>query len=188
MSETKKTTTRKKPTAAKKDSEPKKERKPNSGQFKKGNTIGKETRFKKDHDLSCKYKDEYCDMLLEYFSNVEREIIYEEFYFPDGSLKGKRPVQVLPPKLPTIEGFANKIGVIHQTMLNWCKDYPQFNNAYARAKQIQKDIIMTNGAQKQYDSNFSKFLLMNNHGMAEQVKTDTTFKVVMDDGIDEESN
>lgn len=187
MSDTKKPTTTKNATTKKK-AETKKERKPNSGQFKKGNTIGKETRFKKDHDLSCKYKPEYCDMLLEYFSNVEREIIYEEFYFPDGSLKGKKPVQVLPPKLPTIEGFANKIGVIHQTLLNWCEQHPQFSNAYARAKQIQKDIIMTNGAQKQYDSNFSKFLLMNNHGMAEQVKTDTTFKVVMDDGIDEESN
>lgn len=185
MSEEKK----KKPTTTKKKSaEKKKEAKPNSGQFKKGNTVGKETRFTKDHTLSCKYKPEYCDKIIEYFSNVEREVIYEEFYFPDGTLKGKKPVQILPPKLPTMEGFAESIGVINNTLLNWCKDYPQFENAYARAKQIQKDIIMTNGAQKQYDSNFSKFLLMNNHGMAEQVKNDTTFKVVMDDAIDEESN
>lgn len=184
MSDTPKKTTRKKKT----ETTPKKERKPNSGQFKKGNTVGKSTRFKKDHDIPCKYKEEYCDKLIEFFTAVEPQIIYEEFYFPNGDLKGKRPVQVIPARLPTFEGFAWSIGVTVGTLTNWRKEHPHFDTAYARALEKQKEILLVNGTNKQYDGNFSKFLLTNNHGMVEQVKSDVTYKVVMGDDIDEESN
>lgn len=188
MSVTPKKTTKRTTAKKKTETTPKKERKPNFGQFKKGNTIGKETRFQKDHDKSCKYKDEYCDKLIAFFTNIEPQVIYEEFYFSDGSLKGKRPVQVIPAKLPTFEGFAWEIGVTVGTLANWRKEYPQFDIAYARALERQKEILLVNGTNKQYDGNFSKFLLMNNHNMAEQTKSDVTYKVVMGDDVDEESN
>lgn len=190
MSNTKKPTATRKTTTRKKKTEttPKKERKPNAGQFKKGNTIGKETRFQKDHDKSCKYKEEYCDRLIAFFTDIKPEVIYEEFYFPDGSLKGKRPVQVIPAKLPTFEGFAWEIGVTVGTLQNWRKEYPQFDTAYARALEKQREMLLVNGTNKQYDGNFSKFLLTNNHGMSDQTKSDVTYRVVMDGDIDEESD
>lgn len=181
MSDTPKKTTKKKTEAA-----PKKERKPNAGQFKKGNTVGKETRFKKCNDVPCKYKEEYCDKLLEFFDKSEPQVIYEELYFPDGKVKGRRPVQVIPARLPTFEGFAWDIGVTVSTLQNWKEQYPRFAIAYARALEKQREILLINGTNKQYDGNFSKFLLTNNHGMAE--KSDVTYKVVMGDDIDEESN
>lgn len=180
---TKKTTAKKKTTTT-----PKKERKPNAGQFKKGNTIGKETRFKKDHDKSCKYKEEYCDKLIEFFTNVAPQVIYDEYYDAEGKLKNKRASMIIPPKLPTFEGFAWEIGVTVGTLANWRKEHPQFDIAYARALEKQREILLVNGTNKQYDGNFSKFLLTNNHGMAEQVKSDVTYKVVLSDEIDEESN
>ena len=95
---------------------------------------------------------------------------------------------VLPPKLPTIELFAASIGVTHKTLLNWCEQYPRFSDCYAQAMNMQKGVIQLNGAIKQYDGNFAKFLLVNNHGMTEQTKSDVTYRVVMDGEIDEESN
>ncbi len=188
MSNTPKKTTKR--TVAKKKTEAtsKKECKPNSGQFKKGNTVGKETRFKKGHGVPCKYKEEYCQKLIDFFTGGEPQIIYEESYYTDGSLKGKRPVQIIPAKLPTFEGFAWSIGVTIGTLENWRKEYPHFDTAYARALEKQKEILLVNGTNKQYDGNFSKFLLTNNHGMAEQVKNDVTYKFLLSDEIDEESN
>lgn len=184
MSDTPKKTTKKKTQAA----PPKKERKPNAGQFKKGNTVGKSTRFQKNNDVPCKYKEEYCEKLLEFFDGAKPEVLYDEHYDNEGNLKSKRPVQIIPAKLPTFEGFAWSIGVTVSTLQNWKEQYPRFAIAYARALEKQKEILLINGANKQYDGNFSKFLLTNNHGMSEQVKNDITYKVVMGDDIDEESN
>ncbi|MBO5480612.1 MAG: hypothetical protein J6A63_05460, partial [Clostridia bacterium] len=86
-------------------------KKTNSGQFQQGNPIGKETRFKKNHTLSVKYKDEFCEMLIEYFREQESKVIYEEEYYKDGTLKARKPKFILPPKYPTFEAFAVSIGV-----------------------------------------------------------------------------
>lgn len=165
-------------------------RKPNSGQFKKGNTIGMETRFQKGHDVTCKYDEKYCEELISFFSDVKPEIIYEECYYPDGTVKARRPASVIPAQLPTFEGFAWKIGVTVGTLLNWRDKYPHFANAYTRAIEKQKEILLINGANKQYDGNFAKFLLMNNHGMSEKQMSENTFKIVYDNksSIDEESD
>ena len=45
-----------------------KKKKSNSGQFKKGNPVGSETRFQKENKAADKYSEKYCDMLLEIFS------------------------------------------------------------------------------------------------------------------------
>lgn len=179
----KKTTTKKKTETA-----PKKERKPNAGQFKKGNTVGKETRFKKNNDVPCKYKEDYCEQLVKFFTDAKPEVLYDEYYDDKGNLKSKRISAVIPAKLPTFEGFAWSIGVTVGTLQNWKEQYPRFATAYARALEKQKEILLVNGTNKQYDGNFSKFLLTNNHGMSEQTKSDVTYKVVMGDDIDEESN
>lgn len=182
-------TPKKKTTKKKAEATPKKERKPNSGQFKKGNTVGKATRFKKGNDVPCKYKEEYCDRLIEFFTrNVEPQILYDEYYDKDGNLKSKRPSMVIPAKLPTFEGFAWSIGVTVGTLENWRKEYPRFDTAYARALEKQKELLLVNGTNKQYDGNFSKFLLTNNHGMTEQVKSDVKYTFTLSEEIDEESN
>lgn len=181
-------TPKKKTTKKKTEATPKKERKPNSGQFKKGNTVGKETRFKKGHNVPCKFKEEYCDELIKFFTTIEPQVIYDEYYDKDGNLKSKRASMIIPPKLPTFEGFAWSIGVSVGTLENWRKEYPHFDTAYARALERQREILLVFGTNKQYDGNFSKFLLTNNHGMAEQVKSDVTYKFTLSDEIDEESN
>lgn len=185
MSDTKKPTTTKKATTKKK-AEPKKERKPNSGQFKKGNEIGKETRFKKNHTMSCKYKPEYCDMLIDYFSQPSTRIEYKRTYFK-GELSSETPI-VIPNEYPTFEMFAAKIGVTRETLLNWCDEYPQFKHYYARAKEIQLGKLTSNAMIGLYNPLYAKFEATNNHGMAEQTKNDTTFRFVTDETIDEESN
>ncbi len=139
-----------------------------NGQFKQGNEVGKETRFQKDNQASAKYKKEYCEQLLTFFTVPEREIVYEKKYYKDGTLQCETPKFVLPPKFPTFELFAASIGVVPNTLLNWCKQHPRFADAYARAKNIQLGIAKANGAMKYYESNFTKFLLVNDHDMSDK--------------------
>ena len=164
-----------------------------NGQFTKGNTIGEETRFGEGNNASKKYDERFCEEIVTFFldmKDVNPEIVYEERY-KDGELVSKIPKMVLPPKFPTFELFAAKIGVTHKTLRNWCEMYPRFSEAYDIAKNIQLGISKVGGMLKYYDSNFSKFLLSNDHGMSDKSVTDTTITFNVDYGsseIDEESN
>jgi hypothetical protein len=152
------------------------DKKNNSGQFQQGNTIGKETRFKKNNSVAVKYKDEFCDMLTTFFTERPSEVIYEEEYHKDGTLKKRVPKIILPPKYPTFEAFAVSIGVTSRTLREWADvgedgkpKHPRFSYAYARAKDMQLAIAKNCGITKQYDSNFAKFVLINDHDLTDRV-------------------
>ena len=115
--------------------------------------------------------------------------MYERSYYKDGTLKSEKPI-ILPPKFPTFELFAASIGVVPRTLLNWCEHYPRFADCYAQAKNMQLGIAKSNGVKKLYDSNFTKFILMNDHGMSEKVTNDNTvtFQVNIPDDVDEEAD
>lgn len=122
------------------------ERKEN-GQFQKGNEIGKETRFKSGNAyvIKSKYKDEYCDAMLAYFMN-------EEIVFP------------------TFEDFASSIGVLAETLKNWCEYHPRFRDTHARCTEIQKHRLLVGGLTERFNAQIVKFLAINNHGMKEKIE------------------
>ena len=161
-----------------------------NGRFEKGNTVGAETRFQPGNKKAGKYQDKYVDDIITYFSEPEPQYIYKRSFYKDGTLKSEEPI-MLPPKFPTFEKFAAQVGVTHQTLMNWCEKHPRFSTAYALAKNMQLGIAKAGGVMKQYDGNFTKFILMNDHGMSEKTLNDTTvtFNVSYDSNeIDEESN
>lgn len=129
------------------------------GQFMRGNTIGEETRFQEGHDFSNKYKEEYCDKIIEYFS-------------ADSG------------KLPTLEGFASSIGVLVETLERWANANAQFKSSFELAKQMQKNKIITDALDRSYDGNFAKFLLVNCHGMREKSEVESTVQAKVESSID----
>ena len=74
-------------------------KKSNKGQFAKGNTVGEQTRFEKENAAANKYKDEYCDMLIEFFNKPATRIEYKKNYVK-GELSSETPI-VLPAEYPT---------------------------------------------------------------------------------------
>ena len=97
---------------------------------------------------------------------------------------------VLAPKFPTFELFATSIGVVPNTLLNWCEKHPRFEAAYALARELQLGIAIRGATEKNYDGNFTKFILMNRYGFKDKQENDNsvTFKVELSDEIDEEAN
>lgn len=146
----------------------------NKGKFQKGNTVGKETRFKKDNQAACKYDPKYCDELIEFFSKPATRVEYKETYYK-GELTSRTPI-LLPEEYPTFEMFAAKLGVSASTLKNWSKEYPRFADCYARAKEIQYAKLTSNAMTGVYNPIYAKFEAVNNHSLKDKQEIETNVK------------
>ncbi len=159
------------------------------GRFTKDHKIGETTRFEKENAAACKYKEEYADMIIDYFGQPSTRVEYSEVLDKNGNVKRRTPI-IVPNEYPTFEAFAAKIGVITETLRNWCDQSPRFRHAYARAKEMQKGKLISNTLGGNYNPLFAKFEAINNHGMSDKTATDNTvsFNIKLSDEIDEEAN
>ena len=142
------------------------------GQFVKGNKIGEETRFKKENIAACKYKDEYCEKLLEFFTKPDVEIQYKEIFDKNGNVVSRTPI-MLPAAYPTFEMFAASIGVTTRTLTEWCNKHPRFSAYYARAKEIQLGKLTSNALRGLYNPIYAKFEAVNNHNQKDKQEVET---------------
>ena len=125
-----------------------KDKRDENGRFIKGNTIGSNTRFNTGHTLSTIYRDEYADLLLEYFTDPD--VVF-----------------------PTLEGFAIKHNIAIRTVHTWVESpetHAQFALSHAQAMAIQRDKLLVGGLTEQYNSQIVKFIAVNCHGMKEKIE------------------
>ena len=114
-----------------------------------------------------KYRPEYCDLIIEHFTIMPQQTVYKRTYFPDGTVKSEDPV-LLPEQFPTFEKFADSIGVHKDTMYQWGKEYKEFSDSLARAKQLQEHIWLVNGMSNLYNSQFAQFFGKNCLGYSDK--------------------
>jgi len=106
-----------------------------------------------------KYKPEYCQQLIDYFSIEPLEIIREqEITDTEG---GKYVSRRLPRRFPWLEGFARKIGVHRNTLKNWCAEHPEFAEAYDTAKDLQREFIVDVALSGAAPASFAIFTMKN---------------------------
>lgn len=106
-----------------------------------------------------KYKPEYCQQLIDYFSIEPLEIIREQEI--TGTEGGKYVSRRLPQRFPWFEGFARKIGVHRNTLKNWCAEYPEFAEAYETAKDLQREFLVDIGLSGATSASFAIFTMKN---------------------------
>lgn len=111
-----------------------------------------------------KYNDKYCQEIIEFFDKEPFKVMTSD--------NGK--VELMPCSLPTFERFAFKIGVHRDTLHEWLKKHPEFSDAYKKAKDLQKDILIQNGLVGAYDKTFAIFVAKNVTDMSDKVETDIT--------------
>lgn len=115
-----------------------------------------------------KYKAEYCQKLIRFFSTEP----YEDRKLPHYKGRGKNRELVwtdykrMANKLPTLVGFAKHIKVCVATLYNWIDSehssfQQKFLDAFTQAKRMQKDFIIQNGLQGCYNPLFAKFVAVN---------------------------
>jgi hypothetical protein len=106
-----------------------------------------------------KYKPEYCQQLIDYFSIEPLEIIREqEITDTEG---GKYISRRLPRRFPWFEGFARKIGIHRNTLKNWCAEHPEFAEAYETAKDLQREFLVDIGLSGATSASFAIFTMKN---------------------------
>jgi hypothetical protein len=126
------------------------------------------------------YKEEYADMLIDYFNE---DVVREIKTITEGKGKSewrKEEVRYEALFFPTLELFANTIGVNDDTLVEWAgkhpSDYrdkdkagqlrhPEFSAAYTRAKKIQKGLLLQYALIGKLNPGFAQFFAVNNLGM-----------------------
>jgi hypothetical protein len=125
-----------------------------------------------------KYKPEYAQQLIEYF-DVEpyKEVEVDGF-------NGTKKVQLIPQPPPMLGLFAHQIGVTLETLNGWATAvtldgaprFPEFSEAYARARQLQEALFVRATMVGAYSDRAMPFVLKNLHGWTdkpqEEVKAD----------------
>jgi hypothetical protein len=127
-----------------------------------------------------KYKKKYCKMMIDYFNKQDFEVVLVK----DGN-KQEKEIEI-PAKFPTFEGFAIEINVHRETLLNWCKEFPEFFDTYKRCQGYQKRILIENGLRGNYNCLFAKFVAINATDMREKTEMDITSKGEQINNLSEE--
>jgi len=106
-----------------------------------------------------KYKEYYCNEMIDFFDVEHFEWKEEKTTYRDGTIKEK-PIAV-PNPVPFFSRFALTIDVCHDTLLEWCKKHPNFSLAYKKCKEMQAEMIGTNGMMGLYNATFTIFAAKN---------------------------
>jgi hypothetical protein len=86
-----------------------------------------------------KYKPEYCKTIVEFFDCK-----------PTAEEVAKRKLNQGLIEFPTFEKFAALNDVHVETLLNWCKEYPEFFESYKKSKEMQKSFLIQMGLNGMY--------------------------------------
>ena len=116
-----------------------------------------------------KYKKEYCKKIIEFFDvphTVEKERSRAN---KNGELVTW--TEEVANSLPTFEGFAVSIDTHRETLINWCKKHKEFFDAYSKAKDLQKNMLIDLGARGLYNATFTIFTAKNITDMRDKVET-----------------
>ena len=90
-------------------------------------------------------------------------------------------------KLPSIEDFAEYLGVARKTLYNWEKEYPDFGIALDKIRTKQHNLVINGSLSGYYNPVISKLILTTNHGYRDRVDAtskDQPLNSFSDDQID----
>lgn len=142
-------------------------------------------RFAKGHSFSDKYKDEYADRLIDFFSQPLTRIEYKKTYYK-GELSSETPIEITN-DFPTLGMFAREIGVSLSTLQAWAGikeegkyKHDQFATAYACVKEWAGGMMESGALSGKLDSNMAKFVLTNDYGKQDKQVIENNIK-----GLDE---
>lgn len=112
-----------------------------------------------------KYKSEYCDKLIKFFDAKPYKDVRIRRRSKGGRFTYSQSHRVGEP-LPTLRAFAKSIKVGVSTVYDWLdKDHAsfhqEFSDAFTRAREIRKDVLIEGGLLGVYNPLFAKFTAIN---------------------------
>ncbi len=114
-----------------------------------------------------KYDPKYCEEIVEFFSGPAYV-----------ALPSKKGIQLFGNDLPLLTSFAAHIGVHRDTLHEWAEKFPDFSDALKRAKDLQEQMLVTNGLKGLYNPSFAIFTAKNILGWRDRSKDDVQDKEI----------
>jgi hypothetical protein len=105
-----------------------------------------------------KYKKQYCEEIIRFFDVPQTKIKKVTQITASGVTEFNKEV---PENLPTIIGFARKIGVLSETLKEWADKYEEFSVSYRKALELEKEFLIQNGLKGFYQPNIFQFIASN---------------------------
>lgn len=130
-----------------------------------------------------KYKKEYCQMMIDFFSVPPMKKKIDRTYYQNGKIKSSKEVYV-PAEFPTLQKFRTMINVNVDTLYEWSKKHKEFSEALTHARDLQDNILVVNAMNGGYNGQFAQFFAKNRLGYKDKVETEIKsegFKVVIED-------
>lgn len=148
------------------------------------------------------YRPEYAQQLIDFMSRTSHEVWINKTYYKawdwsrDWWVKSEKHV-VIAETYPTLQRFAFNIWVLVETLNNWAdakysidypwidddgnplawtRKHPEFFDSLRIAKQIQEAILVENGLNGNYSSQFAVFIAKNNFGYSDKTELDVSDK------------
>ena len=130
---------------------------------------------KKKTGRPSKYRKVFCQQLVDFFDIEPYEKIELPHYQNDGTTLKWMDYKLVPARMPTIRGFAKKIGVHVSNVYVWIKTKKEFQDAFTQAQDIRKDWLIDLGLSGLTPPLAYKFTAINVTDMRD--KTETTHDV-----------
>lgn len=127
-----------------------------------------------------KYKKKFCQELINYFKKSPYFDTVEEEVYDKKRQEVVTLVKKVPALCPSFVRFAGIIKVNPDTLQQWKKTYPDFEQAMDTAKKYQEEWLMNAGGLGYYNSSVAIMALKSNHGWKDRVDNtgDSSFTIV----------
>lgn len=121
-----------------------------------------------------KYKPEYCQQIIEYFTIEPYRTITEVTTYKDGTTKETE--REVANDMRFFEGFARKLDICVSTLYVWKDEHPEFLQAYKKAQEIQESHWKVCSLKNLYAQPFTIFMGKNIFGWRDKQDHEITGK------------
>ena len=125
-----------------------------------------------------KYKQSYCQGVVDFFNVDPVKVLIETYTYKDGTTKTKE-IEV-PCEIPLISDYAVSIDVSRETLHEWKRVHTEFSDAYKKAKEIQRGILVKLALKGLYNPGFSIFAAKNMIGWRDKKEIEATVTNIED--------
>lgn len=150
----------------------------------KDNTRGLDSQHRRAGGRPTLYRERYVDLILQFFRvDLERQV---EVVRTGKDGKPETTAEPVVNRFPTLERFADSIGVDRKTLHAWATatnadgrtlKHPEFACAYVRAKDLQAALVIEGGMGKIYDPRFASLAAKNLMGWRDKIAQTVTATV-----------
>jgi len=117
-----------------------------------------------------KYKPEYCQQLIDFFSVPTT--IYEKITIKKKNGEEQIIEKPVANTLPLFQRFISNIGISRDTLSEWTHKYKDFSDSVKKAKELQEAHLIENGIKGRYDTAFGIFVAKNITTLRDKVDID----------------